>query len=413
MRRSSLLSSSAISAAARAGGRLSAGCWLLVLLCFVAACSPLYLLRAGYEEARILWYRKPIAEVLRRADLDTGTREKLELVLRVRRFVEQELGFDIGGSYASITEIADPPRIYVVTAAPRTSLEPYTWWFPIVGRVAYKGFFDEAAARHEARRLEARGYDTYIRTAVAFSTLGWFSDPLLPRLLHYDAETLTNIVIHELFHTTFYLPGQTAFNESLANFAGHRGAIAFFAAENGHGAALTQQALATWEAELQIAAFVAAAARRLEALYGSPLTEAEKLRQREVLFARLQEEFRALPGPVRQNSDFATVQLNNAVVLHYLVYMQDLEVFEAIFQYNGNDLRETLRRIMAAAKGAADPFEKVRELQPPYSLRTNSTAAFATSYSWPQKKWSAPAMVTKAFGSGRVANSWWRPGSGA
>ncbi|MCS6924955.1 MAG: aminopeptidase [Candidatus Binatia bacterium] len=383
-----------------------------MLLCLLAACSPFYVLRAGYEEAKILWHRKPIVEVLHRADLDAAAREKLELVLRVRRFVEQELGFDIGGSYASITEIADPPRVYVVTAAPRTSLEPYTWWFPIVGRVAYKGFFDEAAARREARRLEAKGYDTYIRTAVAFSTLGWFSDPPLPHLLQYDKETLANIVIHELFHTTFYLPGQTAFNESLANFAGHRGAIAFFAAEHGHGAEVTQQALATWENELRVAAFVAAAARRLETLYESPLAEAEKLRQREILFARLQEEFRALPGPVRQNSDLATVRLNNAVVLHYLVYLQDLELFEAIFQHNGHNLRETLHRIMATARGAADPFEKVRELRTTYSVRTNSTTAFATSCSWPQKKWSAPLIVTNAFGSGRVANSCWRPGSG-
>jgi len=389
----------------RRSKRVTFGSWLLVLLGLVCACSPLYVLQAGYEEAKILWHRKPIAEVLRRPDLDAATREKLALVLRVRRFVAQELDFAVGGSYSSITEIAQPPLVYVLTAAPRTSLEPYTWWFPIIGRVAYKGYFDQAAAKREAQRLEARGYDTYVRTAVAFSTLGWFSDPLLPHLLQYDQETLANIVIHELFHTTFYLPGQTAFNEALANFAGHRGAIAFFSREQGHDAAVTQRAVATWKNELTIAAFLAEAAGRLEALYRSSLSETEKLRQREVFFTHLQEEFRSLPGPVRQNSDFATVQLNNAVVLHYLIYLQDLGVFEEIFQQNGQDLRQTLNRIIAAAKDADNPFEEVRTLRGSYAVRKNSAAAFAASRSWPQKKWSAPLMVTSTFGSGSVENN--------
>jgi len=337
------------------------GC-VLWAACVFSACSPTYFLRAGYEEARILWHRRPIAEVLSRPDLDATTRAKLELVLQVRRFAEQELGFDVGGSYSSITEVANPPIVYVVSAAPRTSLEPYTWWFPIIGRVAYKGYFDAAAAKQEAQRLEAKGYDTYIRTAVAFSTLGWFSDPLLPHLLGYDQETLANIIIHELFHSTFYLPGKTALNESLANFAGHRGAIAFFAKEQESKAAATQHAEATWESELAISNFLAEAAERLNALYASPVSEAEKLRQRAVLFVRLQEEFRSLPGPVRQNTDFASVQLNNAVVLQYLMYLKELALFEQLYQQNGRELRVTLARITEAAKKEDDPFAGVRAL---------------------------------------------------
>jgi predicted aminopeptidase len=250
----------------------------------------------------------------------------------------------------------------VVSASPRTKLEPYTWWFPIIGRVAYKGYFDAAAATQEAQRLEAKGYDTYIRTAMAFSTLGWFSDPLLPHLLEYDQETLANIILHELFHSTFYLPGETALNESLANFAGHRGAIAFFAKEQGGEAVITQHAEATWESELAISNFLAEAAERLNALYASPVSEAEKLRQREELFTRLQEEFRNLPGPVRPNTDFASVQLNNAVVLQYLLYLKGLALFEQLYQQNGRDLRVTLARITEAAKKEDNPFAGVRAL---------------------------------------------------
>ena len=335
--------------------------WLLTTV-LLASCSPTYVLRAGYEEAKILWNRRPIAEVLARKDVDPATREKLELVLRVRRFVEQDLAFNVGGSYSTITELDKPPVVYVVTAAPRTKLEPYLWWFPIVGHVAYKGYFDQADARHEAQRLEAQGYDTYVRPAMAFSTLGWFSDPLLPHLLRYEPETLTNIIAHELFHSTFYLKGQSAFNESLANFAGHRCAIAFFTKEFGPEAAVTRQAQATWDQEQMVSVFLATGVERLQTLYASAASEAEKLQQREALFTQLQQEFRALPGPVRQNSDFATVRLNNAVVLQYLIYLQDLALFERVYQQEGQDLRTVLTRIIGATKTADDPFGAVRGL---------------------------------------------------
>jgi predicted aminopeptidase len=283
-------------------------------------------------------------------------------VLRVRRFAEQDLDFRVNGSYSSLTELANPPIVYVVTAAPRTKLEPYTWWFPIVGRVMYKGYFDVDAAKQEARRLEAKGYDIYIRTAIAFSTLGWFADPLLPHLLKYDKETLTNIIIHELFHSTFYLSGQTVLNESLANFAGHRGTIAFLAKEQGEEVDATRHAMATWESELAISHFIADGVERLNTLYSSPISDEEKLRRREEFFAQLQEEFHHLPGPVRQNTDFGSVKLNNAVLLQYLVYLKDLAVFEQVYQQSGRDLRITLARITEAAKKEDDPFAGVREL---------------------------------------------------
>ncbi|MBI3245628.1 MAG: aminopeptidase [Deltaproteobacteria bacterium] len=329
---------------------------------FLSACSPTYVLRAGYEEAKILWNRRPIEQILQRPSLDIATREKLQLVLRVRQFAEQELGFRVGGSYSSLAEVLQPPLVHVITAAPRTQLEPYTWWFPIVGRVAYKGYFQEATARQEAQSLEAQGYDTATGKAIAFSTLGWFADPLLPHLLHYDQGTLTNVILHELFHSTFYLPGQTAFNESLANFAGYRGAIAFFSHEAGAEAEVTRQVRTSWESELALSGFFAESAEKLVTLYSSPLSEEEKLRQREGLFLRLQEEFRSLPSPVRRNTDFAALKLNNAVFLQQFVYIKELDLFERVYQQSGQGLRASLARIMEAAKSTDDPFVGVRAL---------------------------------------------------
>lgn len=333
---------------------------LLLTLGVSCACSPTYVLRAGYEEAKILWNRHPIEDILRRPNVDATRREKLELVLRVRRFAKQELDFNVGGSYSSLTDVGSPSIIHVVTAAPRTSLEPYTWWFPIVGRVGYKGYFHEESAKKEAHSLEVEGYDTYISKASAFSTLGWFDDPLLPHLLDYDHETLTNIVFHELFHRTFYLTGHTAFNESLANFAGHRAAILFFGKKSNSARKAVQQAKASWQRELQMSAFLAKGTEGLVALYASSLTNAEKLSRREKLFAQIQLEYRALPGSLKKNSQFASGKLNNAILLHHLVYMQELALFEEVYQQTDQNLRRALTRITESVEDTAAPFAEVK-----------------------------------------------------
>ncbi len=349
----------------------------LVCLTLLSACSPVYVLRVGYEEAKILWHRRPISDILRRSDLAPATRHKLQLVLRVRAFAERELGFNVGGSYASLTEVSRPPIVHVLTAAPRTRLEPYTWWFPIIGRVAYKGYFNQRLALADARSLEAQGYDTAIRKASAFSTLGWFDDPLLPHLLDYDAATLVNVIFHELFHSTFYLAGHTAFNESLANFAGHRAAIVFFAQERGQRAALTRQAEARWRWELRLSEFLAQATERLVALYTSSLPESDKLSQREALFAELQAEYRALAGPTHPMAGLASGKLNNAILLNQLVYRRELGLFEQVYQQTGRagkDLPSALTAMAQAAERAADPFRGVSALlelavHPPASFR--------------------------------------------
>lgn len=339
--------------------RSSAACLAgLVCAACLSACSPLYVLRAGYEEARILWHRQPIRGLLQDDErIDAATREKLRLVLRVRGFAERELGFRVGESYTSISRLPTPPTIFVVSAAPRTRLEPYTWWFPIVGRVAYKGFFNADAAAMEARRLQAAGFDTATRTAAAFSTLGWFADPLLPRLLEYDFPTLVNVVLHELFHNTFYLAGETAFNESLANFAGHRGAIAYFTREHGAAHENARAANDAWQAELAAAEFFARARSRLDTLYAAALSDAEKLERRAAVFAHIRAEFESLTGTAI--ADFRTGEINNAVVLQYLTYLTDLHVFERAYRQNGRNLRRTLEAIRSAAE-AAQPFDAVR-----------------------------------------------------
>ena len=352
----------------------------LVWLSLLSACSPVYVLRLGYEEARILWHRRPISDVLRRPELDPAVRDKLRLVLRVRAFAEHELGFRVGGSYASLTEVSRPPIIHVLTAAPQTSLEPYTWWFPIVGRVAYKGYFNRALARAEARRLEARGYDTAIRTASAFSTLGWFDDPLLPHLLDYDPETLANVIFHELFHSTFYLTGHTAFNESLANFAGHRPRLSFFAGSTAtttsSPAGPRRAGAGSWSCRRVWPGRPSVWRRCTPRPWPRPTSSAGG----KGCSPSSRPSIGLWSGPEHARAGLASGKLNNAVLLNQLVYMRELEVFERVYQ-NGKDLPAALAAMTGAAENADEPFGGVRALlelaRPPVSLPSRPDAAAA------------------------------------
>jgi predicted aminopeptidase len=334
---------------------------VLVLAVWLAGCSPTYVIRAGYEEAKILWRREAIVEVLARSDLEADIRRKLELVLDARRYAER-IGLEVGGSFTSLSYVDGPTMLYVLTATPRTSLEPHTWWFPIVGSVPYKGFFERTLAEAEAKSLIEKGLDTSIRGAAAFSTLGWFDDPLLRHQLAGDEVALVNLVFHELYHGTFYAKGAhaTPFNESLATFVGHRAAIDFFAARP-DDAAPAERARQSWADERRFATFVQTLAARLRTLYEAS-DEATALTGREALFVAAQDEFKTLTFHGTRFERFDDVRLNNAVLLQSILYTTDLDVFEAITAASGG-LRPALDVIEKAAEDdAEDPFGAVKRV---------------------------------------------------
>ncbi|MFN8627124.1 MAG: aminopeptidase [Candidatus Binatia bacterium] len=331
--------------------------WLVLLVC-AAGCSPAYVLRAGYEEAKILWRRQPIERLLQGTDLDRETRDKLELVLAARAFARDTLGLAVNDSYSTFARVDADRVVHVVTAAYRTRLAPYTWWFPIVGSVPYKGYFSQSAAVAEATELERQGYDTYVRPAVAFSTLGWFADPLLSTLLRYDRATLADVIIHELLHNTVYLGGHADFDESFANFVGMRGAIAFFAARD--DAAAKRRAAAAWEDSLRFSDFLGDFTGRLRQAYDTGLQPAE----RQALFDAAQEAFRQLGLQTGEYADFGTQPLNNAIILHYLLYADRLRLFDDIFRQRQGDLAATIARIVQAVRAdGRDPFATLEQLR--------------------------------------------------
>jgi len=337
---------------------LIAGSFLL------SGCSPLYILRAVFEEGKILWRREPIEELLAKPDLDSELREKLRLVLAVREYARDSLKLKVDGSYASYSYVDRPVLSYVLVAAPRTDLKPYTWWFLFVGRVPYKGFFSAEAAKAEAESFQARGYDTYIRASQAFSTLGWFDDPLLAHLLKYDKVTLAEVIFHELLHNTLFVSGVVDFNESLANFVGNRAAILFFRDRYGEGSPEHRGAAQVWKDELEFSAFISEIAASLSDLYTREAPEEEKLRLRQEIFSQSRKEWlqRIVGRPRHQYQAYSQLEANNAVIAHYLLYLKDLALFESLYDAHGEDLARLVELVGNSIEQSPDPFEAVRGL---------------------------------------------------
>ncbi len=335
------------------------GCALTLASC--GAEDLRYLVRAAYEEARILARREPIEDMLADESVDGPTRAKLQLCLAARSFADTRLGLEVGGSYSSVAIVNQDQIVHVVSAAYRDKLVPYTWWFPIVGTVPYRGYFQRESAVGLARDLEANGYDTYVRRALAFSTLGYFDDPLLSHLLRREDEELVETILHELLHGTTYFSGQATFNESFANFVGHRGAIAFF--EESERPEVARRAADRWEDSKQFGRLLSKILGELEAAYSNGTTEEARAR----LFASARANYAALSWNTDEFDRFATDTLNNAVLLSRKVYFDRLELFEEVFVRFGKDLPRTIEWIIQAAKSADDPFRGVESALDPAS----------------------------------------------
>ena len=338
---------------------------LVALVTLFAVATPMgrYLARAAWAEAHILSRRRPIMQLIADPATDPATRGKLSLVESARVFARDSIHLDARESYSTYSKVDHDTLVLVVSAAYRDTLAFRTWWFPIVGRVPYRGYFDFAQAVALGKELEAEGFDSYVRPASAFSTLGFFNDPLLSTTLAEDSASLANTVIHELTHNTFYAPGQAVFNESFANFVGARGSEFYFRVQGDR--VQGDRARLDWEREKYLGRFWGAVYVSLDSAFRAhPGDRAGRLVARDTVFARTRVWFARdvlphVPGlpPGRP----MTLRLDNGTILSRRLYRTGLDDFDAVYAREGNDLRRANARIIALARSRpADPYAAVR-----------------------------------------------------
>ncbi len=342
----------------------------VLLTCSVlllSACSPVYVFRASLEEAQILLARRDLTEIIKDPATKPELADKLSLVLEAREFAST-LGLEPDGSFSAYSEVNRPVLVWVLSASSKTALEPHTWWFPIVGSVPYKGFFSKEEALAASDKLEKNGWDTLIRGSIAYSTLGWFDDPLLSTMVALDDVTLVDTVFHELTHSTIWLSGHAAFNESLANFVGAHATIQFF---EKHKPQLLTEAQEQWQDQLKLAAFINEAAKRLTLFYDEAKTRYAKpqelLFQRRKLLWLLTQEWFALPFATgRKKNRLNRQPVNNALIVAYRIYLQELPCFERMYIANNRSLPAFIEQIRElttrVTRNKRDPFKELCEI---------------------------------------------------
>ncbi len=344
--------------------RRTAGALAFAVLAFFALVpTGRYLVRAGWAEGKILWRARPIAELVRDSAMAAPTRRKLELVLAARAFAADSVKLAAKQSFTTFSRIEHDTVVVVLTAAYQDRLAYKTWWFPIVGSVPYKGYFDVRDAKRAAAALSRDGFDAYLRPATAFSTLGYLNDPLLSTTLDEDSVSLVNTVIHELTHNTFYASGQAVFNESFANFAGAHGSEWFYAARA--DSASVKLAREDWARQKTLGRFWSAVYNSVDSAFKAhPASKADRLVAREIVFTGARDKFAReiepqLPGYDAQKP--IALHLDNAALMSRRMYRTGLDDFDAIYERAGERLPAAIARIIEIAKAhPKDPYAAVR-----------------------------------------------------
>ena len=335
---------------------------LLLCMAGLSGCGIGYLWHVTVGQATILLQQRPVEEMLYDTRLTPQEQHKLRLILEVRSFAITQLDLHESKSYTTFVQLDRPYVSYNLSAAAPDALKPYVWRFPILGSMPYKGFFAKDYALREQHALEEQGYDTYLRGVRAYSTLGYFSDPILSSMLAYDDTFLINTIIHEMLHQTVWFKGNISFNESLASFVGEHGTLAYLQQQYGVDAPEYQHSRALRADALVFGEYMDALIERLEALYHESISRADKLQRKAQILA---EAAAAYPEvfPRMQTTGyrnfFERQSLNNAVLLAFRVYHRDTTFFEqALAEQEGN-----LRRMIAY-------FKTLRADQIPAQFRT-------------------------------------------
>ncbi len=322
-----------------------------------------YLFQAASGEYELLSGSVPVEEGLKDDTLSEEQKTRLRLVGQIKDFGEKELGLKETENYEKVYLKSRQNPIYTISASPKDQLSRKTWWFPIVGNMPYLGFFDLEKAKAERAKLEKKDLDVTLGAAGAFSTLGWFKDPVTLSLIEGSTHYLVETLLHELTHTTLYVKEQGDFNEGFANLVGLVGAMQFLEAHYGPSHRLTIEAQNNIEDERLFSSFISVLMEELETLYNSSISYEEKLSQREKIFTRALASFAQLKGMFKTNrfTYFGSSGLNNAYLMSISLYHRHFHLFEAVYKRKGQSVIETLKYFQALAKEKGDLIQEAQK----------------------------------------------------
>ena len=323
-------------------------CGGVVLLGVTGGCRTLeFYTQAAVGQWEVLAKREPIERVIEETD-DEALRARLQLTQRLLDFAGSELAMPSEGSYQSYAALGREHLVWVVVAAPELSLEPKQWWYPLVGRLNYRGYFCREDAGREAQRLRERGYETFIGGVDAYSTLGWFRDPVLDTFVGRPEWAYAELIFHELAHVKYYVSGDTRFNEGLAQAVGREGVRRWLKATG------RASWVARYDAHLARVAKgserIHAATEQLRAIYARDLPDAAKRREKARVIESLRDDLRGLSAEGGEFAGWVDGPINHARLVAFSTYESEVPQFRALLKSVNGDFQQFWPQVEKLAK---------------------------------------------------------------
>lgn len=336
---------------------------VIVLACFLPLSCNCYLWKQG---TRVLTYTMesvPIKKLHADPATPDSLRRFLSLVNEIRSFATDSMGLRKTSNYTSYISIDKKYLIDLVSAAGEADFSPYTWCYPLFGCWPLRGYFDKADADSEAARLSRKGYDVYVGTVDAFSTLGFLADPVYSFMRHFSVYRIANLIIHELTHATVYVKNQVEFDEELASFTGSEGALRFIAAKYGDTSATYIKAAKTAKDITTYYRCIRSLYDSLALVYNSDSSRGWKVREKHEIITRFKDVIAA-----RYDSLFLTpafrglekADINNAFIAVDMTYTLDLGLFYQLYEKNNRDFRTTMQAVTSIARQKGDCRENLK-----------------------------------------------------
>lgn len=305
-------------------------------------------------QLEILVKREDIAEIIDDPAAPPDLRERLSTALEIRDFASRELHLPDNRSYTLYADLERDAAVWNVVAAPRYSLDPRTWCYPVAGCLAYRGYFRREHAERLAAKLSFEGYDTLVAPVPAYSTLGRFADPVLNTMLRWNDARLAALIFHELAHQRVFVRGDTAFNESYATFVEREGVRRWLASLG------DEQALEDWIRSVRLRQsfneLLLDARERLAELYATDLPETEMELRKQAEFDRLYDAYSGFAETHRSArfENWMNQDLNNAHLALVATYEDGTRAFARLFEELDGDMEEFHRRVESLAGKSRD-----------------------------------------------------------
>lgn len=337
------------------GRRLGVFALLAVLAGLGSGCQTAgYYRQAARGHFQILADRQPIDQRIEASDLKPDVSRKLSLILELREFAEKELALEPGRHYLDYVELDRRFVVWNVSATPEFSMEALGWWYPFLGALTYRGYFEESRARAYGEQQKARGNDVFVGGVEAYSTLGWFTDPVLSSFIGRRDDALAELIFHELAHQKVFVRGDTDFNEAYATAVAQEGLRRWLIARGDAGA--IERRRVAFERMTQFVALVAGARDRLEGLYQSvdakKLSDSERERARErkrEIIEQFSVDYRRVRdgqwGGYDGYDHWMNLPINNAQLNTIDTYYSLVPAFRELLRRNDGDLEAFYREV--------------------------------------------------------------------